>query len=96
MEASTCNHWRSGKATSITYPECVSVALVIQHAKRMRRIILWSVQMYRIFPHYLIDGIIFGGKKFMEQKRVLIFFTTMASNISHPKYISAKYYHQCM
>ncbi len=29
----------------ITYSECVcvSVALVIQHAKRMRRIILWSV-----------------------------------------------------
>jgi len=28
---------------SITYSECVSVALVIQHAKRMRRIILSSV-----------------------------------------------------
>ena len=30
----------AGKAISITYSECVSVALVIQHAKRMRRIIL--------------------------------------------------------
>jgi hypothetical protein len=30
------------KAISITYSECVSVALVIQHAKRMRRIILSS------------------------------------------------------
>jgi hypothetical protein len=28
---------------AITYYECVSVALVIQHAKRMRRIILSSV-----------------------------------------------------
>ena len=28
------------KAISITYSQCVSVALVIQHAKRMRRIIL--------------------------------------------------------
>jgi hypothetical protein len=27
----------------VTYYECVSVALVIQHAKRMRRIILLSV-----------------------------------------------------
>jgi hypothetical protein len=31
------------KAISITYSECVSVALGIQHAKRMRRIILSSV-----------------------------------------------------
>jgi len=30
----------SGKAIRITYSECVSVALVIQHAKRERRIIL--------------------------------------------------------
>jgi hypothetical protein len=29
--------------SSITYSECVSVTLVIQHAKRMRRIILSSV-----------------------------------------------------
>ena len=28
---------------SITYSECVSVALVIRHAKRMRRIVLPSV-----------------------------------------------------
>ena len=34
---------RRGKAISITYSECVSVALVIQHAKRMRGIILSSV-----------------------------------------------------
>jgi hypothetical protein len=31
------------KAISITYSECVSAALVMQHAKRMRRIILSSV-----------------------------------------------------
>jgi hypothetical protein len=37
------NHCCSGKARSITYSECVSVALVIQHAKRMRHIILSSV-----------------------------------------------------
>jgi len=34
------NHCRRGKAISITYPECVSVALVIQQVKRMRHIIL--------------------------------------------------------
>ena len=31
------------KAISITYSQCVFVALVIQHVKRMRRIILSSV-----------------------------------------------------
>jgi hypothetical protein len=39
--------WRNqccrGRAISITYSECVSVALVIQQAKRMRLIILPSV-----------------------------------------------------
>jgi hypothetical protein len=38
-----CNHCCRGKAISIAYCEFVSVALVIQHAKRMRRIILSSV-----------------------------------------------------
>jgi hypothetical protein len=43
IEARSRNHCCRGKARSITYAECVSVALVIQHAKRMRRIILSSV-----------------------------------------------------
>jgi hypothetical protein len=34
----------------ITYSECVSVALVIQHAKRMRRIVLSNVA--RMVLHY--------------------------------------------
>jgi hypothetical protein len=37
------NHCCCGKAISISYCECVSVALVIQHAKRMRRIIFSPV-----------------------------------------------------
>jgi hypothetical protein len=43
IEARSRTHCCQGKATSITYSECVSVALVTQHAKRMRRIILSSV-----------------------------------------------------
>jgi hypothetical protein len=43
IEARSHNYFCRGKAISITYSECVSVALVIQHAKRMRRIILSSV-----------------------------------------------------
>ena len=37
------NHFYGVKAMSITYSECVSVALVIQHAQRMRHIFLLSV-----------------------------------------------------
>jgi hypothetical protein len=42
-EARSRNHCCRVKAISNAYSECVSVALVIQHAKRMRRIILSSV-----------------------------------------------------
>jgi hypothetical protein len=41
-ERSHFHCWR-GKAVSITYCVCVSVALVICHAKRVRRIMLSSV-----------------------------------------------------
>ena len=40
-----------GKAISMKYHECVSVALVIQHAKCMRRIILSSVASPAL-PHF--------------------------------------------
>jgi hypothetical protein len=40
IEAHLHNHFCRGKAISITYSECVSEALVIQHAKCMRLIIL--------------------------------------------------------
>ena len=41
---------------------CLCVALVIQHAKRMRRIIMSSVAcLYSVFPYYLIKVKIFGG-----------------------------------
>jgi len=43
IEIPSRNHCCSGKAVSITYSECVSVALGIQHTMRMRRIILSSV-----------------------------------------------------
>jgi len=46
----------------VTYSEFLSVALVIQHAMRMRRIILSSVACSALpyLPHYLITGMIFG------------------------------------
>jgi hypothetical protein len=49
-ETRSRNHCCRGKAISITYSECVSVALVIQHAKRMR-LILSSVACLAL-PHF--------------------------------------------
>jgi len=48
------------KAICVTYTECVFVALVIQHAKRVRRIIFFV--SYHIFKRYLLTGTIFGEK----------------------------------
>jgi hypothetical protein len=45
------NHCCRGKTISITYFECVSLALVIQHAKRMRRIILSYVSFLAV-PYF--------------------------------------------
>ena len=43
IEARSRNNCWRGKANSITYSQCVFVALVIQHAKRMRHITLSSL-----------------------------------------------------
>jgi len=69
IKACSCNHWCSGKAISITYTECACVASGIQHAIRMRRIV---IRFYNIFSHYLINGTIFE-KKSERKMGVLIF-----------------------
>jgi hypothetical protein len=43
IEARSRNHCCGGKTLSITYSDCVSVAIVIQNLKLMRIIILLSV-----------------------------------------------------
>jgi len=53
IEARSFNHYCSGKATGITYSECVFVALGIQNALCMRRIILSSVSCL-VLPHFAI------------------------------------------
>jgi hypothetical protein len=39
---------------------CVFVALGTQQAMRRAILSLWSAPLYNIFPHYLINGTIYG------------------------------------
>jgi len=67
-EARWRNHFCRGKAIIIKYYECVSVALFIQHAMRMRCVILSTVACLGLphFPKYLINKTIFGKKKLLK------------------------------
>jgi hypothetical protein len=51
IEVRLRNHYLRGKAIIITYSECVFVALVMQHAKLTRIIILSSVACLAV-PYY--------------------------------------------
>ena len=71
-EAHSHNRCHRGKTLNITYSERVLVALVIQHAMRMRRIILSSVVCPAV-PYFSILSRRFsgGGGFFKNMKRVL-------------------------
>ena len=51
IEARSRNHCCRRKAINITYSECLSVALFIQHAKHMHRIIL-SIAACPALPYF--------------------------------------------
>jgi len=45
----SCNHWCSGKATSITYYKCVFAAFGIQHAMCIHHIVSYVVSNLQYF-----------------------------------------------
>ena len=70
VEARSCNHYHSGKATSITFSECVFVALIMHHATRMHHTVVCGLRRSTAyFPHYFISGMIFE-KKVLTIERV--------------------------
>jgi hypothetical protein len=74
-ETRSCNYCCSGKEISITYSDCVFVASGIQHAMRMRLIVICRLPGSTTFFHN-ISWIL--EKKIMNKKCVLIFSTTLS------------------
>jgi hypothetical protein len=70
IKARSHNHFFRGKAISSTHSEYVFVALVIQHAKRMRRIILPSVAYLALahFFHIVSKTVSFSEKSYWTKK----------------------------
>jgi len=54
IEPRSCNHCCSGQAIGITYSECVFVALGIQHAMRMPKIVIRGLLGSTVF-FYIIS-----------------------------------------
>ena len=65
-----------GKAIRITYSECASLVLVMQHAVRVHRIVLSSVAylVYHILPFYKWYD--FRGGGVIEHKTCILIFST--------------------
>ena len=74
IQARSRNHCCSRKAISITYCECVFVALGIQHAPCH----LWPAPLYNIFSNYLINGTILE-KQLLNTKCVFWFSLQLLS-----------------
>jgi hypothetical protein len=82
------------KAISITYTECVFVALGTQTAKRTRRIVIYGLSGSKIFSMLFHIRKEFREKTLLNIKCVLNFSTNFVCNISQSKRNSERYYHK--
>ena len=58
-EERLCNHFWRENSINITYSKCVSVAIGIQHAMRLRHNVIWPVSLWYILLRFLINGTFF-------------------------------------
>jgi hypothetical protein len=63
LKARWCNRCCSGKAMSVTYYEHVFVVLGIQHAMRMRLVLICGLPGSKIFVHIISQRERFSKKK---------------------------------
>ena len=61
-EARSRYHFCCGKAISITHSDCVYSLRYTACNTHAPYCHLWPALLYHIFPHYLINGTIFGGE----------------------------------
>jgi len=95
-EARSFNHCCSGKTLSVTYSESVYVAIDIQHAMRMRHIVICGLPGSAVFVHIISQTARFSKKIVTEHTIcVLIFSPTSVWNISHSRKKRARYDHKC-
>ena len=85
IEARSRNHCCRGKSMSILYSECVFVASVTQHAKRMRHSMLPFATCLTLpyFFHIISQWHSFREKSNERKMCVLIFPRTFVLNITH-------------
>jgi len=77
IERRLFNHSCHRKAINLTYAECVSVDLITEYAKRMRGIILLSVDHLPL-PHIISKRHGFWRQVFEHKMCILIFSTSLA------------------
>jgi hypothetical protein len=80
LEARSCNRCGSGKAISITYSECVFVALRLQFAKRMHHTAICGQPGSTVFFHIVMNSMTLGrGGGILKHKMCFDFLYSVLS-----------------